>query len=116
MIVGSSGDVLSQVVESPDAKNAAMKALIGPEQGWGDYVMRVIELGAGGHSPAHTHPWPHINYVLEGEGVLQLESEEHRLEAGHYALVPAGTFHQYRNAGEGMFRFICIVPTEGHVV
>ena len=116
MIVGSSREVFSHVMESSEAKNASIKALIGPEQGWGDYVMRLVELGAGGHSPAHSHPWPHINYVLDGEGVLQLEGKEQRLEIGHYALVPAETFHQYRNTGEGMFRFICIVPTEGHVV
>jgi mannose-6-phosphate isomerase-like protein (cupin superfamily) len=36
--------------------------------------------------------------------------------AGAFAYVPAGKEHQYRNAGKGIFRFICIVPTEGHVV
>jgi quercetin dioxygenase-like cupin family protein len=28
--------------------------------------------------------------------------------------VPANTEHQFRNTGDGTFRFICIVPTEGH--
>jgi quercetin dioxygenase-like cupin family protein len=116
MIVGNSQDVLSQTVESPEAKAAAMKTLIGTDQGWKDYVMRIVELDAGGHSPAHSHPWPHINYVLEGEGELHLAGKDHRLETGHFAFVPAETFHQYRNTGTAPFRFICIVPTEGHIV
>jgi quercetin dioxygenase-like cupin family protein len=36
------------------------------------------------------------------------------VEAGSYAYVPADKLHQFRNAGDGMFRFICIVPKEGH--
>ena len=30
--------------------------------------------------------------------------------------VPADKVHQFRNAGPDKFRFICIVPTEGHKI
>ena len=114
MIVSNEKEVVAKTIESPEVKAAAIKVLIGPQQGWEDHVMRVIELDDQGYSPAHAHPWPHINYMLEGEGVLVMDGQEHRVAAGAYAFVPAGTHHQFRNAGTGKFRFICIVPKEGH--
>ena len=116
MIIAKEKDVDPIVMESPEVKNAAMKALISPKEGWDGYVMRVIELGESGYSPKHTHDWPHINYVLEGKGTLHMDGKDTQVEAGSYAYVPAGTHHQYRNAGSGTFRFICIVPQEGHIV
>ena len=35
---------------------------------------------------------------------------------GTYAFVPSGCRHQFRNAGDDTFRFICIVPKEGHQI
>ncbi len=116
MIVANEKDIHAIAMESPEVKNAAMKALISPKEGWDGYVMRVVELGEGGYSPKHTHQWPHINYVLEGKGSLQIEGKERPVQAGSYAYVPAGSQHQYKNVGTGMFKFICIVPQEGHVV
>ena len=116
MIIANEKDVHAIIMESPEVKNAAMKALISPNEGWDGYVMRVVELAEGGYSPQHAHEWPHINYILEGHGCLHVEGKDTPVEAGSYAYVPAGSRHQYRNEGNGMFRFICIVPQEGHVV
>jgi len=116
MIVANEKDVPSMVMQSPEVKNAAMKALISPKQGWEGYVMRVVELAEGGYSPRHAHEWPHINYILEGRGTLHIDGQDTPVEAGSYAYVPAGSRHQYTNGGKGMFRFICIVPEEGHLV
>ena len=77
--------------------------------------MRVIELAPGGFTPHHAHEWPHINYMIEGSGVLRIGDRENPVTAGSYAYVPAGQIHQFRNTGNGAFRFICIVPTEGHI-
>jgi quercetin dioxygenase-like cupin family protein len=114
MIVANEADVPPVVVNLPSARNAAIKALIGEQQGWESHVMRVIEVGEGGYTPKHAHPWPHINYMLEGSGTLFLEGREHAVAPGSYAYVPAGQEHQFKNNGTGMFRFICIVPKEGH--
>lgn len=114
MIVAHETDALATAIDHPQVKNAAMKVLIGPEQGWGDYVMRIVELEADGFSPAHAHPWPHINYMLEGSGILSMDGQEHPVRTGAYAYVPANCHHQFKNSGSGKFRFICIVPKEGH--
>ena len=116
MIVGNEKDVHAMAMESAEVKNAAMKALISPKEGWKGYVMRLVELDEAGYSPKHTHDWPHINFILEGKGSLHIDGKDNTVEAGSYAYVPAGSPHQYKNEGSGKFRFICIVPEEGHVV
>ena len=114
MIVAHEQDVLPTVINHPDVKAAAMRVLVGPRQGWTDHVMRIVELGADGCSPDHTHDWPHINYMIEGSGVLTMDGRDYPVQAGAYAYVPAGSRHQFRNSGQETFRFICIVPKEGH--
>ncbi len=114
MIVSHEEKAISNTIDSPEVQYAAMKVLVGAGEGWTDHVMRIIELGPDGYSPKHSHPWPHINYMIEGKGVLSIEGREHAVDAGSYAYVPAGDEHQFRNTGDGMFRFICIVPKEGH--
>ena len=114
MIVANEQDKIAAAVVSPEVRNAAIKVLIGEKEGWTDHVMRIVELGPDGHSPRHSHPWPHINYMVEGIGSLFMDGRDHPVEAGTYSFVPANTEHQFKNAGNGMFRFICIVPKEGH--
>ena len=76
-------------VTHPDALNAVMKTLIGSTEGWDGHVMRIIELDKEGYSPKHKHPWPHINFMLEGEGVVFLNGKETPVKAGSFAYVPA---------------------------
>lgn len=114
MIVSHEQDNLAAAINSPQVRNAAMKVLIGEKEGWSDHVMRIIELGPDGYSPRHSHPWPHINYMVEGNGTLYVEGREHEVKSGSYAFVPANAEHQFKNTGTGTFRFICIVPKEGH--
>ena len=115
MIIADEKDILAAAISSPEVKGAAMKVLISAKEGWKDHVMRVIELEPGGYTPHHAHDWPHINYMLEGSGILQTGGQENIVAAGSYAYVPAGQVHQFRNTGSKPFRFICIVPTEGHI-
>ncbi len=115
MIIADENDILATAIASPAVKGAALKVLISAREGWHDHVMRVIELEPGGYTPHHDHDWPHINYILEGSGVLRIGDREHAVTSGFYACVPAGQVHQFRNSGAGKFRFICIVPTQGHI-
>lgn len=114
MVVGNFNTLVANPIMSPEAKNAAMKVLVSPNEGWAGYVMRVVELETEGYSPKHQHDWPHINYVIEGKGTIMIGDTLHPVEAGAYAYVPANTLHQFSNTGEQMFKFICIVPEEGH--
>ncbi len=75
--------------------------------------MRLFEIGEGGHTPKHKHPWSYINYVIDGQGVLSLDGEEFHLQAGSFAYVPGGMEHQFSNRGRHPFALLCIVPEEG---
>jgi quercetin dioxygenase-like cupin family protein len=100
-------------LEAPVLKNVIKKTAISPEQGWDGWVMRIFTLGENGFSPRHTHPWPHINYIIEGTGTLFLDGKENSVSAGDTAYIPPGEDHQFRNSGKSNFSFICIVPEEG---
>lgn len=78
------------------------------------YSLRVFTLEPGGNTPYHSHPYEHMNFVIEGSGVLVDESgKEHPLKEGDFALVNPNETHQYRNNSPGnIFRMICGVPKE----
>lgn len=114
MIVGNVKDLEMKKIDSDQVKEAGIQVLVSPKEGWDSHVMRVLELGIEGYSPKHQHPWPHINYVIEGSGVLMIDGKDYPITPGSYAYVPKDTLHQFRNVGETPFKFICIVPSEGH--
>lgn len=114
MIVGNIKDVQGNPINHPSALNASMKVLVSKEEGWDDYVMRELVVEVNGYTPKHSHPWPHINYMISGKGELLLGDETHKVEAGGFAFVPSNILHQFRNIGDEPFEFICIVPKEGH--
>ena len=103
----------STIAEKKISPLVTKQILISGEEGWDDHVMRLFTLEAGGAAPRHSHPWPHIIYVLEGEGNLFFEGKDHRLTSGSVAYVDAESDHQIANRGEGRFVFICIVPERG---
>jgi len=116
MIVSHIRDVMGEKIENPKVKGVLKKVLVSPKEGWEGYVMRVFELDAGGYSPKHTHPWPHINYILKGKGILHLDGKDYDIEEGSFAYIPGNKIHTFSNTGEEKLSFICIVPEEGDVL
>jgi quercetin dioxygenase-like cupin family protein len=78
------------------------------------YSYRVFTLEPGGNTPYHSHPYEHMNYIIEGQGVLVNEAgNEQSLKAGDFALVDPNEKHQYKNnSSDKIFRMICGVPKE----
>lgn len=113
MIIGNIDKLAKTKVMGPGVEKASKQVLISPKEGWDGYVMRVFELEPGGKAPAHTHPWPHINYFLEGQGIVHLEGQDYEVREGSYSYIPSNAYHQIMNNGTTTFKFICIVPEEG---
>lgn len=113
MFVSNEKDIQGLELKLSGVSNVVKKSLIGPSQGWEGWVMRLFTLKKSGYSPRHSHPWPHINYIVSGLGILFLDGKEHQLEAGSVAYIPSGAEHQFQARGEQDFVFICIVPEEG---
>ncbi|HEX9116241.1 MAG TPA: cupin domain-containing protein [Anaerolineae bacterium] len=75
-----------------------------------NYALRVIEVEAGGHTPEHSHPYEHENFVIEGQGRVLIGEEWHDVRVGDVIFVPGGTRHTYVNSGETAFKFLCGIP------
>ncbi len=97
----------------PGITGVFKQAAITPKEGWDSHVLRVITLEKGKNTARHSHPWPHINYILKGEGTIYHAGQEHPAVPGTIAHVPADEEHSFTNIGSDEFVFICIVPKEG---
>ncbi|AGL02423.1 cupin domain-containing protein [Desulfoscipio gibsoniae] len=115
MFLDSAKNIKEIHVNAPGALNVIKQTLVGPDQGWAGWVMRLFTVAPEGHTPRHSHSWPHINYIVSGEGIMYLDGQEHPVEPGYTAYIPGGTEHQFINRGHQDFVLICIVPEEGDV-
>ncbi len=106
-------DMLSVEINMAEAKNVVKQTGITGKEGWDGWSMRIFTLGKDGYTPRHAHDWPHINYIIKGSGTLFIEGKEQAVKPGDTAYVPGGEEHQFQNAGDEDFSFICIVPEEG---
>jgi len=95
------------------AANVVKQIAVGSKEGWEDHVMRVFTIKDMGNTPKHTHDWPHINYIIKGEGILHMNGKDHTVSEGSVAYVPSGVEHQFKSSTKGEFSFICIVPSKG---
>jgi quercetin dioxygenase-like cupin family protein len=103
-------DVTAQVF-GPEAPGVTIRWVIDNEHdGAPNYALRVIEVAPGGHTPEHTHPYEHENFVVDGQGRVLLGDAWHDVAAGSVVFVPAGLRHTYVNAGDAPFRFLCGIP------
>ena len=113
MIVGHIDNLTGIPMQGTELKGALKKVLVSPKEGWEGWTMRVFTLEVGGFTPRHTHPWPHINYIISGKGTLHLDGQDHEINEGSFAYVPGGKLHQFMNNSGEAISFICIVPEEG---
>jgi quercetin dioxygenase-like cupin family protein len=104
------GEMSPKPVDMEGAEKVGIRVLLGPDQGVPNFVMRVFDVEPGGHTPKHTHPFEHEIFVLSGRGEIDLQSGARPLEAGDAVLVEPDELHQFRNTGDSVFRFMCLVP------
>ena len=94
----------------PDGQGVTVRWVIAKDDGAPHFALRVFEVQPGGASPHHRHWWEHELFILDGSGVVNTEEGEFALVPGTAVFVPGGVLHQFRNRGEGLLRFICLVP------
>jgi quercetin dioxygenase-like cupin family protein len=78
------------------------------------FSFRVFTIMPGGHTPYHSHPFEHLNYIIEGQGAVVMENgEESSVKKGDFALVLPGEKHRYKNnSPANPLIVICAVPKE----
>jgi quercetin dioxygenase-like cupin family protein len=94
------------------AKDVWKQVPISRNDGSPRFSFRVFTIVPGGHTPFHSHPFEHLNYIIEGQGVLVTEQgKEHKVRRGDFALVLPDEQHQYRNKSDSEpLVMICAVP------
>ena len=103
-------DVKAEAVTMEGASGVKVRYLINELRGAKNFAMRVFELAKGGHTPYHQHDFEHEVSVLQGKGILKTKDDDRTLEPGDIAWVPPNDMHQFRNAGDEPFFFMCLVP------
>jgi quercetin dioxygenase-like cupin family protein len=111
VIVKKLQSVPREAVALDGVQGAWKQLVLGDADGVPNFSFRVFTLEPGGHTPRHAHETEHLNLVISGRGVLVApDGEEKPLDAGDFAFVPPEELHQFRNAGEAPFVFLCAVP------
>jgi len=112
MKIDKSSNISKSVVAIEGAEGVEVRWLIAKEDGAENFAMRMFELAGGGHTPLHTHLHEHEVFIVEGEGVFVCEGREYPFAAEHFILVPGGKEHCFRNTGQLVLRFLCIIPAD----
>ncbi|NIO02224.1 MAG: cupin domain-containing protein [Candidatus Latescibacteria bacterium] len=101
-------------VDMEGAKDVLKQVPISREDGAPTFSFRVFTIQPNGNTPCHTHPYEHVNYIIEGQGaVVTGDGEEIEIERGDFVLIRPDETHQYRNkSATDPFVMICAVPKE----
>lgn len=110
MKVGHYQETKQQPVEMEGSSGCQVRWLVGSSDGAPNFAMRQFEVGVGGYTPKHHHPYEHEVYVLEGEGVVLEGDTQHAIKAGDVIFVAPDDVHQFRNTGQSALKFLCMVP------
>jgi quercetin dioxygenase-like cupin family protein len=114
MIIRSLDKVTVTTPVMEGARGVTKQLPIGAADGTPGLSIRVFTIAVGGHTPYHSHPFEHLNYIIEGEGaVVDVTGNETPVKKGDFALILPNEMHRYRNTGAGSdLVMICAVPKE----
>ena len=76
-------------------------------------VTQFIGLIPPGRAPDHFHTYDEVIYVLEGEGVLEIDGDQAPLRAGTCVHLPARLVHCLANTGESEMRVLGVFRPAG---
>lgn len=87
-------------IEAPGHYSAFSKILISEADGSKYFDFRVSIYQPKGYCEVHTHETAeNIYYILQGEGIVELNGEKHLVDPGMVVFVPPGVPHGIKNTG-----------------
>ena len=100
-------------LEGPGAGLAWWTLVSGDRTPSRELTLGVVEIAPGAQAaPPHRHPPSELYYVLEGEGVLEVEGREIPLRPGAAAHIPGGARHRALARGAAPLRILYVFPTD----
>lgn len=95
---------LADAVESPITSDGAQGVvglpLLELDEGTGAFDFRAVRIAAGGVSADHSHAFEQANFILSGEGEVDLGGETFAIAANDFVYVPPNLRHVFRNTGD----------------
>jgi len=110
MKVEGAASIPARAVEVEGAKGVRIRRLITGDDGAENIAMRMFEVEPAGHTPLHAHSHEHLVFIVEGRGVFVCQDTEYSFDKEHVIFVPGQIKHQFRNTGDSVLRFLCIIP------
>lgn len=110
MVIQHYKDVEVIIPEEKGINGVKMRRVIAEKEGAENFVMRVFEVEPGGNTPLHSHDWEHEVFILSGSAVVVDPSGEHGVKSSDVIFVPGGEEHQFKNTGDEILEFICLIP------
>ena len=89
------------------------RILAGPETGFRSGTHFVGYIPVGEAAPVHYHRYDEVIYVIEGEGILHIDSEHNPLRSGSCIHLPARVLHQIENTGDVPIREVAVFVPGG---
>ena len=103
-------DEKAEEVTEGDAKGIKLRTVIGEKDGAPNFYMRIVSFEPGGKSTSHNHPYEHENYIISGNGILEVDGKKVNLKPGDVTFVPPNSHHCFWTT-EGM-EMICLIPKQ----
>jgi mannose-6-phosphate isomerase-like protein (cupin superfamily) len=86
--------------EPPGHQNAFSKLLINESDGSKYFDFRISSYQPKGHVEVHAHETAeHVYYILQGEGIVELDGQRHLVSPGMVVFIPPGVEHGIANTG-----------------
>ena len=109
MIVKNYSDVEAEDVEG--VKGVKIRWLITKKRDCApNFAMRMFEIEPNAATPYHRHEWEHEVFILDGECEVVGEDGSVRCRAGDVIFVPGNEPHQFKNVGDTVLKFLCLIP------
>jgi quercetin dioxygenase-like cupin family protein len=87
-----------------------LRAIVGDEQTEQRGVF-LEHFDPGARNRPHTHNFDQVLYILDGEGIVATDTEEHRVYLGDLVVVPAGEQHWHgATADTAMAHLAFVLP------
>lgn len=103
-------DVILEDVNVDGARDTKIRWLISDKDNATNFALRMFELEPEGHTPYHTHDWEHEVFVLQGTGLLVTADGEKEFQQWDVIFVDPHMYHQFKNIGDTVLRFLCAIP------
>jgi len=103
-------DIPSNPLGLPGAENVAVRLLVGEPDGAPNFVMMLLELGPGGHTPGHHHPWEETIFIKSGSGELETCGDVEKIETGTVLFFKPDEPHKFVNTGSEPLELLCVIP------